>query len=446
MKGIQIIGTWLDHFLEKKISDSKVEQLQKIYVGKNRSSVIRIYRRKLGKALGLLGIILCLLLVLCLSFDREEGRMDEQGRIKRQEPGGSLEEVELETHIAGQEQTVTVAVAPRQYTAEELQAEFTRAKQYVLQSYLGSNDSPDQILYDLQLETELPDSAVQLEWQMDSSQLVEDDGSVHWDQIEQETVVEITAIFQYGEEQITLPLQLTLCPPWRTAQEQLWRSWKKSQEILAEQTESDDYLQLPKSVEGEEVLYDIPHRAMWKYVLFGASVGILVIPLLLESRIRQTVVKRDQELLMDYPEMVEQYVLLIGAGMTIKGAWIRIASDYLSMRQKGQQEYRFVYEEMLVTMRELDSGMSELRAYELFGRRIGILSYMKFSTLLMQNLRKGSDDLLRILEYEAVDAFRQRKEHARALGEEAGTKLLMPMMLMLLVVLMMIIYAAFRSM
>ncbi|MDE6567836.1 MAG: hypothetical protein K2K70_08925, partial [Lachnospiraceae bacterium] len=441
-----IIGTWWNHAWEKRISDTKVEQLQKIYVGKNRSSVIQIYRKKLGKALGMLGIILCLLLVLFLCSDGEEERVDGQDRIKRQEPGGAIEEVELKTHIAGQEETVTVAVAPRQYTAEELQAEFTRARQYVLQTYLGTNDSPDQILYDLQLETELPDSAVQLEWQTDSAQLIEGDGSVHWDQIEQETAVEITAILQYGEEEETMPLQLTLLPPQRTVQEQLWRSWGKSQEILAEQTESENYLQLPRSVEGERVQYEVPHRAMWKYVLFGASVGIFVIPLLLESRIRQTIVKRDRELLMDYPEMVEQYVLLIGAGMTIKGAWIRIASDYLSMRQKGQQEYRYVYEEMLVTMRELDSGMSELRAYELFGKRTGILSYMKFSTLLMQNLRKGSDDLLRILEYEAVDAFRQRKEHARALGEEVGTKLLMPMMLMLLVVLMMIIYAAFRSM
>lgn len=446
MKGIQIIRSWWKHVWEEKISDSKVEQLQKIYVGKNKSNVIRIYQKKLGRALGLLGIILCLSLFLCMCFGEEEGRVDGQGRIKRQKPDGIMEEVELETRIAGQEQSVKVAVAPRQYTDEELQAEFTRAKQYVLQTYLGANDSSDHILCDLQLETKLPNSAVQLEWQTGSAQLIENDGSVHWDQIEQETAAEITATFQYGEEQETLPLQLTLCPPQRTEQEQLWRSWEKSQEILAEQTESDNYLQLPKSVNGKEVRYDVPHREIWKYALFGAAVGILIIPFLLESRIRQMVVKRDRELLMDYPEMVEQYVLLIGAGMTIKGAWIRIASNYLSMRQKGQQGYRFVYEEMLVTMRELDSGMSELRAYELFGRRTGILSYMKFSTLLMQNLRKGSDDLLRILEYEAVDAFRQRKEHARALGEEAGTKLLMPMMLMLLVVLLMIIYAAFRSM
>lgn len=441
-----MIQTWLDHVWEEKVSDARVEQLQKIYVGKSRTNVIQIYRKKIEKAFLLSGVLLCLLLIVSLLPNGREGRLENGKRIQRQEPGGSMEEIELEAHIAGEEQTVTIEVAPRSYTAEELHAEFTRIKQYVMESYLGQNDSPDHITQDLQLDRGLPDSAVQLEWQTDSTQLIEADGTVHWDQVESEIPVEITAILRYGEEQENLPLELTLCPPQRTAQEKLWRSWEKSQGTLAEQTETEQYLQLPEKIDGEEVQYRERQRGTWKYLLFAVGAGILVIPLLMESRIRQGIIRRERELLMDYPEMVEQYVLLIGAGMTIKGAWIRIASDYLSMRQKGRQEYRFVYEEMLVTMRELESGMSELRAYELFGKRIGILSYMKFSTLLMQNLRKGSDDLLRILEYEAVDAFRQRKEHAKTLGEEAGAKLLMPMMLMLLVVLMMILYAAFRSM
>ena len=90
--------------------------------------------------------------------------------------------------------------------------------------------------------------------------------------------------------------------------------------------------------------------------------------------------------------------------------------------------------------------MSEAQAYELFGKRTGLLQYMKFCTLIVQNLRKGSEDLLDILEYEVTDAFRERKESAKALGEEAGTKLLMPMMLMLVVVFAIILYAAFYNM
>ena len=65
---------------------------------------------------------------------------------------------------------------------------------------------------------------------------------------------------------------------------------------------------------------------------------------------------------------------------------------------------------MSVTEREMQNGMGEERAYELFAKRTGILCYMKFSALLTQNLRKGSADMLRLLEQEAQDAFQKRKE------------------------------------
>lgn len=99
-----------------------------------------------------------------------------------------------------------------------------------------------------------------------------------------------------------------------------------------------------------------------------------------------------------------------------------------------------------MTEREMQNGMGEERAYELFAKRTGILCYMKFSALLTQNLRKGSADMLRLLEQEAQDAFQKRKEQAKEAGEKAGTKMLFPMMLMLLIVFVMILYAAFRSM
>jgi len=167
--------------------------------------------------------------------------------------------------------------------------------------------------------------------------------------------------------------------------------------------------------------------------------------LLYNSQMQQNVRKRDEELCKDYPEMVEQFVLLVGAGMTIKSAWIKMTDDYQSGLDRKQAK-RYLYEEMSVTEREMQNGMGEERAYELFAKRTGILCYMKFSALLTQNLRKGSADMLRLLEQEAQDAFQKRKEQAKEAGEKAGTKMLFPMMLMLLIVFVMILYAAFRSM
>ena len=72
--------------------------------------------------------------------------------------------------------------------------------------------------------------------------------------------------------------------------------------------------------------------------------------------------------------------------------------------------------------------------------------FRKFSTLLVQNLKKGTTDLIRLLDFEVEDAFHERRENAKVLGEEAGTKLLFPMMLMLSIVFALILYAAFQSM
>jgi len=47
---------------------------------------------------------------------------------------------------------------------------------------------------------------------------------------------------------------------------------------------------------------------------------------------------------------------------------------------------------------------------------------------------------------ESIQAFEDRKARARRLGEEAGTKLLLPMFLMLAVVLVIVIVPAFLSM
>jgi hypothetical protein len=71
---------------------------------------------------------------------------------------------------------------------------------------------------------------------------------------------------------------------------------------------------------------------------------------------------------------------------------------------------------------------------------------MKFGTLLSQNLRKGSKGLSEMLRMEAIQSFEMRKSRAKRLGEEAGTKLLAPMIGMLAVVFIMVMVPAFLSM
>lgn len=104
------------------------------------------------------------------------------------------------------------------------------------------------------------------------------------------------------------------------------------------------------------------------------------------------------------------------------------------------------YEEMLKTWYEMQDGTGELKAYENFGRRCDNPQYRKFASLLIQNIRKGTRGMQALLDAEAEEAFQNRKAHARKLGEEAGTKLLMPMGLMLLLVFAILLMPAMMSM
>ena len=65
--------------------------------------------------------------------------------------------------------------------------------------------------------------------------------------------------------------------------------------------------------------------------------------------------------------------------------------------------------------------------------------------MLTQNLRKGSKGLSELLRAEADQAFEERKATAKKRGEEAGTKLLLPMFMMLSMVLLIVIVPAFLS-
>ena len=143
----------------------------------------------------------------------------------------------------------------------------------------------------------------------------------------------------------------------------------------------------------------------------------------------------------DYPSVVSKLNLLIGAGMAPRMAWKKMITDY----EKRKKQIRYAYEEMIITKNSIESGYPENRAYGEFGRRCGIHCYLKLGNLLEQNLKQGTSGLKQKMEEEMIHALEERKNMALRLGEEAGTKLLIPMFLMLGIVIVVLIVPAFMS-
>ena len=128
--------------------------------------------------------------------------------------------------------------------------------------------------------------------------------------------------------------------------------------------------------------------------------------------------------------------------MTIRNAFFRIASEY---EEREKREIRYIYEEMVYSCKEMQSGISEEKAYEHFGQRCGQTRYLKLARILAQHMKKGTEGLEEILEQEMQQAQEERIAMAKQAGEEAGTKLLIPMGMMLIVVLVILVLPAFLN-
>ena len=109
--------------------------------------------------------------------------------------------------------------------------------------------------------------------------------------------------------------------------------------------------------------------------------------------------RRSVQLGADYPDIISKLSLYLGAGMSIRTAWGRITAEYRGEpgRIRSGKERRYAYEEMRLTWNELCIGVPEEEAFERFGQRIGELAYIRFGTLLAQNVRKGGSRLLELL-------------------------------------------------
>ncbi|MCI9410616.1 MAG: type II secretion system F family protein [Eubacterium sp.] len=254
--------------------------------------------------------------------------------------------------------------------------------------------------------------------------------------IEKELTVELRR-----EEEQAQPLEET---PVSQTEVLMAEIQERVQEAVEQQRDSEQII-LPETVSGNRVEYLNPEKKK-DYSAFFLSLALLpALPLLWKYQRQQRLRLREEQLALDYPELINKVLLLLSAGLTIRSSFERISSEY-KKRLEGGSDRRYVYEEISVSCQEMKNGVSESEVIQAFGKRCRQLPYLKFASVINQNIRKGSEGLTALLELEAVEAFEKRKEMVKRMGETAGTKLLFPMMLMLGVVMAIILVPAFMTM
>ena len=385
-------------------------------------------------------------LVILIFKDKADNPLGKGDILKRNETGEGSSIYNLEAKLAsGTKEKVQLELLERQLTKDEQIKEIEKVTQLLPTLIIGENKSLQHIEKSLVLPDKIEGYQVRIRWETSDYQLMDEDGSIGEKEVSAsgEKIV-LTAILICGEETKEVSLEGKIFPPVQSSEKSVQ---DELMELIQKGQEKSKYIsnyQLPQMLGTEKIEWSEEKNKMFIYIVFAIPILCITISFGKDRDLQKKIEQKNKSLLMEYSEFVSKLQLLIGCGMTMRSAFEKMKQDYSRTRKAGGDK-KEVYEELQNAVNRFQSGHSETEVYDFFGKRCGLLCYRKLTSLILQNLDKGTDGLLEALENESRVAFSERKQLAKRLGEEAQTKLLLPMAIMLVIVMLMILIPAYLS-
>lgn len=438
------MGLWIYEYVSGRFPKKRrkeLEQTEAVYINEKPLRKMKIEGAKRFVLIWCCLFIGTLLSMAVTAANRPSGLAD--GQLDRPEFGQSST-YELTVEGLEEQEEIGVTVQGKQPQEREMMELFDQLFEKVKSEIVGSNPSLEAVSSDLKLIS-VTDYGVRIDWKSQSPQDINNFGKIIAEDIPADgKVVSFQITLSYADYESGYELAVRLVPPIKDQSFYKNELAGKIQDLDRDSAE-EPFLKLPESLDEYYLTYQLKQDKSGGYFFI---LTILAAGLLYGVEKRQLIKKyerRQQELIRDYPAIVSKLNLLIGSGMTLRTAWNRVIDDYKKNISKNKATRRYAYQEMMLTANSIRAGCPEGKAYGEFGRRCGVHSYLKLGNLLEQNLRQGVTGINRKLEEEMLLALEERKSMALRLGEEAGTKLLLPMFLMLGIVIVVLIVPAFLS-
>ena len=147
------------------------------------------------------------------------------------------------------------------------------------------------------------------------------------------------------------------------------------------------------------------------------------------------ILKRSDELLHDFSEVVSKLALLTNAGMILREAWQEVAFAGTGV----------IYTEMQTAVNEMNNGVADIDAIYNFGTRCIIPEIKKFTSTIIQGMTKGNSELTAMMQEQSKEVWQLKKQIVRREGEKAASKLLIPICIMFVGILVMILIPIFTN-
>lgn len=379
-----------------------------------------------------LAIIFALSFVLFLTSGQKEETADRS--YKKSDPGKGKEEIKVNAEIEGLViEDIGIYVPERDYTQEEYKELTKEGRREIVKQLVGTNSDLMNIETDLCFVNEIAGYPFQIAYEVNEKEKMSQNGEILVT-TPFETMILITLSAKEFEDSFWVSAKVN--PGTEVKKRILRREIVDKMDSLNDIDE--EVVKLPGDVGGEKIVYKTAGKKKDMRILAGGFIASIAVLIGSKRDERRADEKRREEISREYPVLLEKMALYLATGMTIRNIWSVINEEGKLKKSKNP-----LYQEMDISMNELQSGISEALVYKRFGERAKASEIVRFTALLSQNLKKGSSKLKELLDEESEKAFQMKKQRAIKKGEEAGTKLLFPMMIILADVMVMIIVPAF---
>lgn len=399
------------------------------------------YVRKLRMLILVLSVGTLLGILVGVKTDMES-TLKAGGELQRPEPGQGDWKVELQAFMQGEKlEDMLVTIPERKLTEQEVQLLYEEFWDMLKTKALGNNPSWQQVSDSLVLEEEWEGYPFTVSWHSSNYEVLSSSGKVH--NPDEPVGVTLTVVSSYLEYSWQEDLELQIIPmpltESQTLMSEVWEAYFQAEENSA----ASASIPLPRELRGETLTWKENrenYSLVWMLLTLVTASAVYFFQ---DKDLHRQVLARREQMLGAYPVILSKLTMYLGAGMTIRGAFRKITADY--GKRQDTVDVNPIYEEMAYACNQLRAGVSESQAYELWAARTGLQDYARLSTMLNQNLKKGNATLLTRLKEEGDKALQQDLNMRRRKGEEAGTKLLVPMIMMMAVVMVLVMIPAFQS-
>lgn len=379
--------------------------------------------------------------------------------------------IKVDVENLAKDMEFTVSVSPKKYTKEEADIAFAEKLDSLRIEILNENDSLESIESKLNFKSDLGDG-IKASYTFEPKKLDEEEddfkyfvkyqrvidgsGNVNNENFKKEEfctgyiVIQLSTEVKgdeisYKSDKVLLPVKVVSKK--LSAIDAFRNEFKKEIENSDKETINENTIKLPKVVKDYKISYKEKKNLSFLLLpLFGVLVAILLEAKDKEDE-KEKLKQKIRLLEIDFAQIISKILLYVSSGMTIRNSFIRLAEQYQKNKiSQNKSEQRAAYEEIIIVKNKLTSGYSEITAYEEMAKNINMRVYTRFLNIIIQSIKNGNKDLKNILNMEVQDALYERKQKAKKLGEEASTKLVLPLMMMLSIIMIVIMVPAFMGM